>query len=321
MKKSDFEFLSSNGKISLHGILWQPDTAPRAVVQVHHGMLEYAAMYGEFAAYCTDRGFAVLAYDQIGHGQSMDPDNPTPVYFGPEGSWRHLVNDAKACADLAHERFPGVPLCMLGLSLGSVIVRCIAADFPGLAQMIVPAATGSISGWQAKAVRMVCAREKRRYGDTVGTPLLRQITMGIYNRYFRPNRTEFDWLCANGEALDRYLVDPEVGRSFTVGAFRELVSGLDYCGRKETIRKMPKDVPVLLISGKDDAFGQFGKTVHAIARRMRNEGVRDVEMILRDGMRHNIFSEKEYPLVFRDIADWIDARLASSDGTIHPTKT
>ena len=61
-------YLPSNGAGRIHCALWTPETAPRAVVQIIHGIAEHIGRYGHFANFLTERGFAVCADDHMGHG-------------------------------------------------------------------------------------------------------------------------------------------------------------------------------------------------------------------------------------------------------------
>ena len=42
-------FPSSEGKTKLHGVIWEPETQPKAIVQIVHGMVEYVERYEAFA--------------------------------------------------------------------------------------------------------------------------------------------------------------------------------------------------------------------------------------------------------------------------------
>ena len=71
-KKTDFTFLSSDGKTRLHGISWIPtDVAPVAVLQIVHGVAEYVGRYDDFARFLNDHGVIVVGHDHLGHGESL----------------------------------------------------------------------------------------------------------------------------------------------------------------------------------------------------------------------------------------------------------
>ena len=73
MIKKEFYFDSRDGKSKIHAVRWTPDSRDSVVcvVQVVHGMAEYAERYEEFAGFMTDRGIVVTGEDHLGHGKSV----------------------------------------------------------------------------------------------------------------------------------------------------------------------------------------------------------------------------------------------------------
>ena len=77
MVRNEFLFSSADGKTAVHAVEWLPECAPRAVLQISHGVSEYILRYEPLASYLTDRGFAVVGHDHLGHGRSL-PEGGTP---------------------------------------------------------------------------------------------------------------------------------------------------------------------------------------------------------------------------------------------------
>ena len=90
MVRNEFLFSSADGKTPLHAVEWLPGGAPQAVLQISHGVSEYILRYEPLASYLTDRGFAVVGHDHLGHGDSVASGAPR-LYFGPAGSWSWVV--------------------------------------------------------------------------------------------------------------------------------------------------------------------------------------------------------------------------------------
>ena len=87
MLRNEFVFPSADENTSIHAVQWLPEDDVRAVVQISHGVSEYILRYEPFAQYLTDRGFAVVGHDHLGHGSSVAP-GAARLYFGPKGSWK-----------------------------------------------------------------------------------------------------------------------------------------------------------------------------------------------------------------------------------------
>ena len=66
--RKEFVYPSSDGVHQVHAVLWLPEGEPKAVVQLVHGICEYALRYDPFARFLTQNGFAVAGHDHLGHG-------------------------------------------------------------------------------------------------------------------------------------------------------------------------------------------------------------------------------------------------------------
>jgi alpha-beta hydrolase superfamily lysophospholipase len=124
---------------------WLPPSPPRAVVIGLHGMNEHARAFAEDAApWFTDQGIALYAYDQRGFGGSPNRG----IWAGHET----MAADATQAARLLRARHPGLPLVLMGESMGGAVllVAGAAADPPpvdGYA-LLAPAVVGRDSlGW------------------------------------------------------------------------------------------------------------------------------------------------------------------------------
>ncbi|MCI8762392.1 MAG: alpha/beta hydrolase, partial [Oscillospiraceae bacterium] len=69
---TESSFRSKDGVHNCHVSLWRPEGAPRAVVQIVHGVAEHMGRYDHFARYLADHGFAVCGEDHLGHGKTVD---------------------------------------------------------------------------------------------------------------------------------------------------------------------------------------------------------------------------------------------------------
>ena len=144
---SEFTFLSSDGKTQLHGMLWEPEgVAVRAVLQICHGVAEHIARYDGFARALNEQGIAVAGHDHLGHGKSL-PEGGTPVYFGQGSTWNTVVDDIYILHQRLKQRYPDVPLCIMGHSMGSFLTRTYLIRYPGTVKAAVIMGTG----WQPRA--------------------------------------------------------------------------------------------------------------------------------------------------------------------------
>ena len=306
MKKEEIYYESADKKTKIHGIIWTPENEVRGIIQIAHGVTEYIERYESFAQYFTNKGFVVIGNDHLGHGKSI-AEGSKPMYFGPEGSWNYAVQDVKSCMDIAKQKYPNLPYILLGFSLGSFLVITLFIDYPNeKIDKVILIGTGQMSDIPIKIAKMMANSEAKKYGEENSTTNIHNLTFGTYNKIFKPNRTEYDWLCANNEALDEYINDKNRGSDFSSGLFRELLNGMLYTGKIKNIEKMSKDIPILLFSGEKDPVGDCGKGVEKTYKALKKSGVKNVTMKLYPGDRHDILHEKDKDNIYSDVENWIE---------------
>lgn len=312
MVRSEFTFLSADGKTPIHAVVWEPETAPVGVVQLSHGVAEHIGRYEPLARFLTEHGFAVAGHDHLGHGASILSGAPR-LYFGPRGSWVWAAEDLRVCREHIRARFPGIPYILLGHSMGSFLARADLIRCPGEVDGAVLIGTVHMTRSMQAAGRTLAAREERRVGSTNPSPLVTRLAFGAYNRPFAPNRTSADWISASTANVDAYLADPLCNGDPTTGLFREMLWGIWFMTCPANLRRMDPNVPVLFLSGAEDPVGENGKGVRRAAHAFRRAGVHSITLKLYPGMRHEILNEDDRDIVYRDLLCWLRHRLPSQE--------
>lgn len=111
---------------------WLPETPPRAVLLALHGLNDYSRAFDGLGRHLADRGIAVYAYDQRGFGEAQG----WGYWHGAE----RLARDVELVAGLLRDRYPGLPLHLLGESMGgAVALSGIARTGPVPASVILVA--------------------------------------------------------------------------------------------------------------------------------------------------------------------------------------
>ena len=307
---TEFTFLSTDGKTQLHGMRWEPEGGSvRAVLQICHGVAEHIARYDAFARYLNGLGIAVVGHDHLGHGLSL-PEGGTPVYFGEGNTWNTVVDDIYVLHQRIRLRYPDVPLCIMGHSMGSFLTRTYLIRYPGTVKAAIIMGTG----WQPKAVIAGGMAVAKAVGAVVGengtSDLVTNLAFGAYNKLFAPNRTSCDWLSADEGNVDAYMADPLCGADTTVGLFRQMLLGIRFNQKLSNLRQMDPRIPVLFVAGEKDPVGDCGNGVRRTDQEFRRAGVQDCTLKLYPGLRHEILNEKaQQQQIFEDIGQWLTSKL------------
>lgn len=307
MKESTFTLPSSDGKQQLAGYLFLPEDAPRAVVQLSHGMCEYILRYREMAEHLTAAGFAVCGIDHLGHGATAEKNGGKLGYFGEKGAWNTLIEDQEDLRRMMSDSYPALPYFLLGHSMGSFIARLYAARYGDkLTALLVSGTCGkNPAAGPGKALVSLISLFKGREGHS---GLLYQLTTGGYNKTTEQN-TAVDWLCHDEEVCKKYLADPWCHYIFTNSGYGELMELVDRCNRSDWYAAMPKNLPVWLFAGDRDAVGNCGKGVTEVYEGLKAQNLTDVAISLYPGMRHEVHNEAIKEELFRDIVSYLEAHL------------
>ena len=308
MEKKERRFLSADGKTPIHVVEWLPDVPPRGVVQLAHGIAEYADRYHPFASFLAEQGFVVVAGDHIGHGQSL-ADGAPRLYFGPAGSWDWVVQDLYTLRCQTGEAWPELPYFLLGHSMGSFLSRSYLLRYPGTLSGAVLMGTGQPSALLLSGGRLLLAEEIRRVGEESSSALAQKAAFGSYNKVFAPNRTAYDWLSVDPDNVDRYLADPLCGGDPSTGLLRELLTALGRIGNPRAWKRMNLNTPILFISGGMDPVGDCGRAVRRLADGFRRAGVRSVDLWLYPEARHEILNDLCKEQVYADLLAWFNDHL------------
>ena len=306
--EKEFRFPSRDGVHQCHAMQWLPEgRPPRAVVQIVHGVAEYIRRYAPFARFLADRGFAVVGADHLGHGETVTDG----VYgcFGPKDGWALVSGDVRRLRELAGEQHPGIPCFMLGHSMGSFLTRTYLIDWPGTVDGAILSGTGQEAPAMVALGKAICSFFCKTVGAEGHSRLVYNLSLGAYNKQFRPNRTTADWICRDEAVVDAYLKDPLCTFEPTVGLFRDMMGGLQYISDPDNLKKMDPATPVYLFSGDNDPVGQNGAGVRRVCGFFRDAGCADLTMKLYPGGRHEMLNEINKEEVWADVLAWLEDRL------------
>ena len=114
-----FSFIDRYGK-GIKYYKWNEVQNPKGVIQIAHGMTEYALRYDYFAKKLCENGYIVYAHDHRGHGETS-PEDEERGYIADNEGFNILVENAKELTDIAKKENPNLPIILFGHSMGSFV--------------------------------------------------------------------------------------------------------------------------------------------------------------------------------------------------------
>ena len=205
--------------------------------------------------------------------------------------------------------FPDKPYFLFGHSMGSFLSRTHLIRYPGRLSGCVLCGTGHQSAAIIAGGKLVADHEIKRLGKKAYSAKADDLAFGAYNKAFAPTRTRFDWVSASEANVDAYIADPLCGGDTTLGLFRDMLDGLSCITKQSNINKMDKSLPVFFIAGDQDPVGDMGKGVQKAYNCFKKAGLQDVSIKLYHGLRHEILNEASKQYVYKDVLDWLTARV------------
>ncbi|MCD8365096.1 MAG: alpha/beta hydrolase [Clostridiales bacterium] len=303
--KQDFTYLSKDRKTQIHAIAWIPDGNVKAILQLCHGMVEFVDRYSNFAEHLNQYGYYVVGNDHLGHGKSVRDEDQYGYFHQPDGN-ACVIGDIQTLREITQKQYPNIPYFILGHSMGSFLIRQYIQTYGnGLAGAIIMG-TGSQPGIVLAAGKILCRVIAAFRGWHYRSSLIDGMAFGSYNKSFEPARTPYDWLTKDSRIVDAYLAHPWCTFRFTVNAYYNLFLTIQNAQNPRRIRRIPKSLPLLLVSGACDPVGANGKGVTQAYQSYRKAGIQDLEMKLYENDRHEILNETDRDTVYADILKWLE---------------
>lgn len=310
--RSEHTFLSSNGVDNIAYYIYTPNKCKaKALIQISHGMCEYVKRYEDFIDYLCGLGYAVIANDHLGHGNSVSSDNDLG-FFALEHGWIYLIKDLRKTFLIGRSLFGRIPHFFVGHSMGSIITRCYLAKYSSDTDGAVLIGTVGRNPAVGAAVLMADS-EIVLHGVKSRSRKINHMLFGMSNRRIDDKRTEFDWLTRDEKIVADYIADKKCNFIFTSSAFRDLFIMSDYCTDRSWYGKVRCDIPLFLVAGTDDPVGNYGKGVMQFYKGLRAHGFTEAELLLCDGCRHEVLNEINRLEIYGEISDWLDKRVKCTE--------
>ncbi len=305
--KHTFKMKTRDG-MSLYVDEYQSEKEPRAVLLIIHGMAEHKERYKNFAAFMAERNISVYVYDQRGCGSSQLPSMPKGM-LSLQNGWELLLEDANQMVGLLASKHDGLPLFVLGHSMGSLVMRCAAMMTGDKLSGLILSGTAKNPGISGSFGKMLAVFLHTFSHSRKPSQLMDRLLFARNNERFEPARTSFDWLSRDEKVVDDYVADPDCGFVCPPSFYLELIKGAQLAWKQETFLRTPKNLPILLLGGDEDPVGDYGVAAEQVRQAFLDAGVREVNVKLFAGGRHEMLNEINKDEVYRFVESWMNEKM------------
>lgn len=306
--KNEFTYPSSDGRTNIHAIEWTPEGEIRGILQIAHGMVEFIDRYDRFARFMADHGFVVVGNDHLGHGSSVVSEENLGFFADGDGN-KCVISDLHKLMLLTKRKYPNQPYFFLGHSMGSFLARQFACYFGHSLTGVILLGTSYTPEALIITGKTLCKAVAAAKGWHYRSDLLFNMVFGSNDKPFEPARTRNDWLTKDEAIVDAYNANPLNNFRFTANGYYHLFRSIEMCQKPANMARIPKDLPIFLVSGALDPVGGQGEGVRQTFEAYQKAGLTDVTMKLYEGDRHEILNELDHDLVDNDLLNWMVSKM------------
>ena len=282
MRREDFSFSSEDG-LEIAYYRWRAPGKAAAIVQLAHGMGDHSIRYAHVAEFLNQAGFHVYANDHRGHGQTAKGREALGD-FGAAG-WNGLVADMLTLTRLARTREGGLPVILLGHSMGSFAAQQYVLDNSAAIAGLVLSGSAAV--------------------DKLSIDPSQDADLAAFNRGFEPARTPHDWLSRDTAAVDEYEADRLCGFGINKQAMVSMVTSLVRTIDPAALAQIRKDIPIYIFAGDKDPINHDLEWIKPLAERYRAAGITNVTEKYYPQGRHEMLNETNRDEVMRDLVNWL----------------
>lgn len=300
MKKELFTVLSDFDQTELACTAVLPDTPPKAIVQIAHGMCEHSGRYQAFLEFLAGQGYVAAIGDHRGHGNSVK-DNADLGYFNDK-SGKAIVDDCAKITRVLKEHYGDLPVYLFGHSMGSLVVRAYLQKYENQIEKLIVCGSPSQNALVGAGIALTKATALFK-GERYRSKTLHALTLDGDKRF--PGEGPAAWLTRDRSVVENYLRDDKCGYIFTCNGYENLFRLLKhtYDGGRYAVNK--PQMPILFVAGSDDPVIVSEEKWFAAQQSLRKAGYENVSGRLYHGMRHEILNEIGKEEVLADIAEFL----------------
>ncbi|MGH8449626.1 lysophospholipase [Pseudomonas sp.] len=305
MNHSTF-WLTANDRSRLYVNQWLPEGPAKAMIMLSHGMAEHSGRYARLAQALCAAGYGLYAPDQRGHGRTADEG--TLGLYAEDDGWSKVVGDLASLNQHIALKQPGLPIILLGHSMGSYIAQAYLLHHSASLDGVILSGSNFQPVTLYRAAGVIARIERARQSLRGRSALIDFLSFGSFNKAFKPNRTAFDWLSRDPDEVDKYINDPLCGFRCTNQLWIDLLGGLQQISKASNLAQIDPGLPILVMGGECDPVSE-GKRLKSLAHALREAGCQHLQLNIYPQARHEVFNETNRDEVTADVLTWLDQAL------------
>lgn len=220
----------------IHCYLWDDVESPKGVVQISHGMCEYAGRYHEVAQMFNEHGYIVFADDHRAHGNTETDENRGRH---PGDIERKTVKDLVFFYNWLKERYH-LPQVLMGHSYGSFLAQDFLQQGTDV-KAVALCGTADMNGAQA-ALALLWPLEL--FAKDWRPKFVNPVSDMIFDARYKGEKGPSQWVTSDVERRQVFIDDPMAGIDISVNFDWNMIKAFGRIYKKENIAKISPNVRI-----------------------------------------------------------------------------
>lgn len=298
----DYNFFKVSDGHSLAYKKWEKTTSPKEIIIIVHGMAEHIERYDELANRLNSFGYLVYGTDQRGHGKTSGKKG----FFTHNYGDNRVIQDQEEFYDYIKSKNPNLPISYIAHSMGSFILRKTLSRSKIDIKKVILSGTGFQSYGKTKIAIQLAKLITFFKGKTTEAGYLDKIVNGPLSKSVENPVTNFDWLSRDKNEVSKYINDSNCGFKCTNQFFTDFFKIISYSCNSRNIKKIDKELPILLYSGDRDPVGGLkGSDVKKLKKLYIKHNL-NVHSHFNSGGRHESINEINREMVYTHFIDFLE---------------
>ncbi|MGD1874324.1 MAG: alpha/beta hydrolase [Mastigocoleus sp.] len=285
----DEDFFQGTSSLNLYYQSWYPESQIRAVLIIVHGLGGHCNLYKNIIEHLVPKGYAIYAFDLPGNGRS-------PGLRGHINTWNDYRESLRLFVNLVTQKEITqkevmLPFFLFGHSLGGLI----SLDY--ILHSSLPQKTSLLSGLitLAPAVGKIKISPIKLFIGKILSQIMPTFTLG----------TGIDWSAStrDKDVLATYIKDELRHRLGTARLSTEFMKTREWV----TTQIDNLQLPLLILHGDADEV----TPIEVSRELLQKVSSPDKELIEYTGGYHELQNDLCYPLMVKDIEDWLEKHLSN----------
>ena len=301
-----FTFKNKTGSIITYYKWGGELISPKGIIQLAHGMSEWALRYEYFAEELVKNGYVVYANDHSGHGNSSKNEESLG-HISKEDDFYIMIEDMKKLNEIIRKENKDLKLILLGHSMGSFLSQRYFQMYGETIDALILSGSNGKPKFYTKLGLIISKIESSIKGEYKRSKLMDKLSFGSFNKSVKNPKTEFDWLSRDEKEVEKFIKDSYSGFIYPTKFYFSLINGIWDIHKKENLEKININTPIYIFAGDRDPVGYLGKGIVNLYETYKRRGVKNLSYKLYKDGRHEMLNEINKDEVILDVIKWLDS--------------